>query len=165
MTLQWVKHILILPGAILVYIPGAILWLVAARPGAIAPAGPGQVRPGFVYLVREAVCDRRQGDSRALGSAGETGGPRPLPPCQKSHNYERAFPPWRRVAALGILAPGRMDGGLFPAQDALFPEVRGAGPGKTIRRRLSALQGQRAALDPPAATVGSRGESPCSKIS
>ena len=44
MILQWVKHILILPGAILVYIPGAILWLVADRPGAIAAAGPGQVR-------------------------------------------------------------------------------------------------------------------------
>ncbi len=44
MILQWVKHILILPGTILVYIPGAILWLVAERPGAIAPAGPGQVR-------------------------------------------------------------------------------------------------------------------------
>ena len=44
MILQWVKHILILPGTILVYIPGAILWLVAERPGAMAPAGPGQVR-------------------------------------------------------------------------------------------------------------------------
>ena len=44
MILEWVKHILILPGTVLVYIPGAILWLLADTPGAIAPAGPGQVR-------------------------------------------------------------------------------------------------------------------------
>ena len=146
-------------------IPGAILWLLAeyARRHCSGRTGTspildrhclGHDRLRFVYLVRQAVCDGRQGHSRALGSAGETGCPRPLPPCQKSHDYERASPPRRRIVALGLVAPGRLDVGLFPAQHALFPMGRGAGPGKAVRRQLSTLQGECATLDTQVATVG-----------
>ena len=105
MILQWVKHILILPGTILVYIPAAILWLVADRPGAIVPAGPGQVRFWIGIALAATGLVLSTGCARLFVSVGR-GTPAPWAPPARLVVHG-PYAPWAPPARLVVHGPYR----------------------------------------------------------
>ena len=80
--MQFVKAIVILPGAALVYIPGAILWLVPEAGNGGAPAGPAQPRFWLALILGACGFALAVWTTRLFRTAGE-GTPAPWAPPKR----------------------------------------------------------------------------------
>ena len=114
--------------------------------------GGGRPVPG--RLDHDAVRPGRQGHARAVGSARATGRHRPLPPRTKSHEFGYGAHNRRRSASLRLMAYRWLDVRVFRGVRSLLSVLRGTGTRTQVRRRLSALQVKRPALDSADQAVG-----------
>ena len=150
MNRELIKAIVVLPGTVLVYVPGAILWLVTEFDLGLVPARLEEPRlwiglvlgvSGFAFAVWTVRLFRFVGEGT------------PAPWAPPKNLVVRG--PYRHVRNPMITSVLVMLAAESLCFGAWHLAGRGARARAAVRRQLSALQNERAALDPENSPVGS----------